>query len=146
MNSIGEVCLRKERFVNVKKTRNTRQRILILEILRAGNVHLTAEEVLQKARRKLPTVSLGTVYRNLHYLRQQGFAREVRNGDNGSTRFEAAGAVHAHFRCRSCNKVRNIRLPEELVKAHWDDTGPIASVSVLDLHLIGDCSDCSSAR
>ena len=132
--------------MNVKKTRNTRQRILILEILRAGNVHLTAEEVLQKARRKLPTVSLGTVYRNLHYLRQQGFAREVRNGDNGSARFEAAGAVHAHFRCRSCNKVRNIRLPEELVKARWDDTGPIASVSVLDLHLVGDCSECSSAR
>ena len=109
--------------MNVKKTRNTRQRILILEILRAGNVHLTAEEVLQKARRKLPTVSLGTVYRNLHYLRQQGFAREVRNGDNGSARFEAAGAVHAHFHCRSCNKVRNIRLPEELVKAQLGRRG-----------------------
>lgn len=85
----------------VKKTRNTRQRTLILEILRSGNGHLTAEEVLQKARRKLPTVSLGTVYRNLHYLREQGYAREVRNGDKGTTRFEAAGAVHAHFHCRS---------------------------------------------
>ncbi|MBE0602076.1 MAG: transcriptional repressor [Deltaproteobacteria bacterium] len=132
--------------MNVKKTRNTRQRTLILEILRTGNAHLTAEEVLQKARRKLPTVSLGTVYRNLHYLRQQGYAREVRNGDNGSARFEAAGAVHAHFHCRSCNKVRNVRLPEELVEAQWSDAGPIASVSVLDLHLIGDCSDCSPVR
>ncbi len=132
--------------MNGKKTRNTRQRTLILEILRAGNAHLTAEEVLQKARKKLPTVSLGTVYRNLHYLRHHGYAREVRNGDNGPARFEAAGAVHAHFHCRSCHKVRNIRLPQELVDTPWAGSGPIASVSALDLHLIGDCSDCAHDR
>lgn len=130
----------------VKKTRNTRQRTLILEILRAGNTHLTAEEVLRKARKKLPTVSLGTVYRNLRFLRHHGYAREVRNGDNGPARFEAAGAVHAHFRCRSCNKVRNIRLPRELVETEWTGSGPIASVSVLELHLTGDCSDCAHVR
>ena len=129
----------------MKKTRNTRQRTLILEILRTGKGHFTAEEVLQKARKKLPTVSLGTVYRNLNYLKENGFAREIRNGDDACARFEAAGDVHAHFHCRRCNKVRNVVLPEELVKAEWADAGPIASVSILDLHLIGNCTDCSKA-
>jgi Fe2+ or Zn2+ uptake regulation protein len=130
----------------VKKTRNTRQRTLILEILRTGKGHLTAEEVLQKARKKLPTVSLGTVYRNLHYLKENGFAREIRNGDDACARFEAAGDIHGHFHCRRCNKVRNIMLPDELVNAKWAESGPIASVSILDLHLIGNCSDCTETR
>ena len=130
----------------MKKTRNTRQRTLILEILRANNVHLTAEEVLHKARRRLPTVSLGTVYRNLGYLRQQGLAREVRNGDGGCARFEASGEAHAHFHCRCCNKVRNLKLPEELVNMPWTEIGPIASVSAIDLHVIGECSNCSCDR
>ncbi|MEW6719052.1 MAG: transcriptional repressor [Thermodesulfobacteriota bacterium] len=129
----------------MKKTRNTRQRTVILAILRTGNVHLTAEEVFVRARRQVPSVSLGTVYRNLNYLRQMGLAREVRNGDNGVTRFEAAGDLHAHFHCRNCGKVRNIRLPEELSGTRWSDAGPIASVACLDLHVIGDCSDCGPA-
>ena len=99
--------------------------------------------MLRKARRKLPAISLGTVYRNLHVLRERGFAREVRNGDAGCARFEAAGDAHAHFHCSLCNKVSNIRLPEELAKARWEQAGPIASVAVLDLHVIGSCSDCS---
>ncbi len=130
----------------MKKTRNTRQRTLILEILRTGNAHLTAEEVLHKARRRLPTVSLGTVYRNLGYLRQQGLAREVRNGDGGCARFEASGDVHAHFHCRRCSKVSNLRLPEELLNTPWSDVGPIASVSAIDLHVIGECANCSPDR
>ncbi len=130
----------------MKKTRNTRQRTLILEILRSGNAHFTAEEVLHKARRRLPTVSLGTVYRNLGYLRQQGLAREVRNGSGGCARFEATGESHAHFHCRCCNKVRNFKLPEELVNAPWTEVGPIASVSAIDLHVIGECSRCSPGK
>ncbi|MGE5247452.1 MAG: transcriptional repressor, partial [Verrucomicrobiota bacterium] len=47
----------------MKKSRNTRQRTVILEILRKGQVHLTAEEVYRQAREVLPGMSLGTVYR-----------------------------------------------------------------------------------
>jgi len=129
----------------VKKSRNTRQRTVILAILRAGSVHLTAEEVFHRARRQIPTVSLGTVYRNLNYLRQMGLAREIRGGDNGTTRFEAAGDAHAHFHCRSCGKVRNILLPEAISQTCWQNAGPIASVACLDLQVIGDCSDCMPA-
>jgi len=129
----------------VKIFRNTRQRTLVLEILRSGCVHLTADEVYRQARRRIPTVSLGTVYRNLNFLRHKGLVREIRSGENGIARFEAIRDQHAHFHCRNCGRVRDIRLPKELAAARWDEEGPIASVSSFDLNVIGDCSDCSRA-
>ncbi len=127
----------------MKKSRNTRQRTVILDILRGGDVHLTAEEVYQRARKVLPTVSLGTVYRNLNFLRDKGLAREIRSEDAGSARFEVARDLHAHFHCRGCHEVRDIPLPEELVQTHWRSMRGISSVQTLDLHVIGDCSACS---
>ena len=127
----------------MKKTRNTRQRGVILGVLRAGFRHLTAEEVYLQARGTLPSISLGTVYRNLNFLRDQGFVREIRNGEFGSARFEASRDLHAHFHCRLCQTVRDIPLPAGLEETRWSEVGPIAAVSCLDLHVIGDCADCS---
>ena len=127
----------------MKKSRNTRQRTVILEILREGHAHLTAEEVYQQARKLLPGVSLGTVYRNLNFLRDRGMAREIRTEEAASARFEAAREHHAHFHCRACRAVRDIPLPEDLVGRHWSAMKGIASVHALDLHVIGDCSDCA---
>ncbi|MHB9060549.1 MAG: transcriptional repressor, partial [Desulfobacteria bacterium] len=47
----------------MKKTRNTRQRGVILGILRESHEHPTAEMIYREARRALPNISLGTVYR-----------------------------------------------------------------------------------
>jgi Fe2+ or Zn2+ uptake regulation protein len=129
----------------LKTLRNTRQRTLILEILRAGRVHLSAGEVFLQARKKIPTVSLGTVYRNLNFLRHNGLAHEVRSGETGTTRYEAARDPHGHFHCRRCGKVRDIVLPEELSLGKWREEAPIVAVTSLDLHVIGDCSDCYPA-
>ena len=59
----------------MKKTRNTRQRGIILEILRRTHEHPTAEMIYRDARRALPNISLGTVYRNLNFLRDHGAVR-----------------------------------------------------------------------
>ena len=126
----------------MKKSRNTRQRAVILDVLRGGHVHLTAEEVYQQARKVLPGISLGTVYRNLNFLREKGQAREVRTEDAASARFEAVRDLHAHFHCRGCRTVRDIPLPEDLAGTRWSSVLGIASVHALDLHVIGDCSDC----
>ncbi len=127
----------------MKKSRNTRQRGVILGILTAGAVHLTAEEVCLEARKILPSISLGTVYRNLNFLREQGLAREIRSSDAGCTRFEATRDPHAHFHCRRCHIVRDIPLPEAVAGIRWPEAGPIASVSSLDLHVMGDCPGCA---
>ena len=129
----------------MKKSRHTRQRGVILDILRAGSVHLTAEEVYHRARKVIPSISLGTVYRNLDFLCGRGLAREIRSGEAGCARFEAARDPHAHFRCRGCQEVRDIPFPMGLRETRWESMGPIAAVSRIELHVVGECADCTTA-
>ena len=52
----------------MKQSRNTQQRNLIRELLDNNYDHLTADEIYEIIRKKNPTISRGTVYRNLNVL------------------------------------------------------------------------------
>ena len=129
----------------MKKSRNTRQRAVILDILRESHAHPTAEMIYKDARRVVPNISLGTVYRNLNFLRDQGLVREIRPSDGGSSRFEGILSPHGHFHCVECHGLLDIPLPEGLENARWPGEGKISSVAAIDLHVIGSCTDCASA-
>jgi Fe2+ or Zn2+ uptake regulation protein len=129
----------------MKKTRNTRQRGVILDILQESCSHPTAETVYREARRVLPNISLGTVYRNLNFLRDQGAVREIRPSDGGSSRFEGAQTPHAHFHCVHCNALLDIPLPGALGNLRFEEEEGISAVSLIDLHVIGSCSGCEGA-
>ncbi len=129
----------------MKKSRNTRQRAVILGILRENFTHPTAETIYKEARRVIPNISLGTVYRNLNFLREQGLVREIRTSDVGSSRFEGVLTPHAHFHCVACHGLLDIPLPEGLENARWPGEGKISKVSAIDLHVIGSCAECAPA-
>ena len=126
----------------MKKTRNTRQRGVILDILRESREHPTAETIYREARRALPNISLGTVYRNLNFLRDQGALREIRPSEGGSSRFDGTDVPHAHFHCVHCNALLDIPLPAAFEDLGFDDER-ISSVSLVDLHVVGSCSGCA---
>jgi len=128
----------------MRKSRNTRQRGVILDILRETNAHPTAEMIYRQERRAIPNISLGTVYRNLNFLREQGLVREIRSGDGGSSRFEGVHTPHAHFHCVGCNGLMDIPLPEGLEKARWPEETKISAVASIDLHVIGSCAGCAT--
>ena len=67
--------------------RLTPQRRVIAETMRGDHVHLTAEEVLERARERLPEVSLATVYNTLNELVSMGEVQQVDAGD-GPTRYD----------------------------------------------------------
>jgi len=125
-----------------KKSRNTRQRSIILEILRGRCDHPTAESIYQEARKALPHISLGTVYRNLSVLRSHGLARELRPSGESSSRFDGNCHPHAHFYCTDCRTVVDLPLPNALRQTGWEEE-EIGSVSVMDLLLAGTCTRCS---
>ena len=129
----------------MKKTRNTRQRGIILDILRESHEHPTAEIIYREARRVLPNISLGTVYRNLNFLRDQGAVREIRPSEGGSSRFDVSDTPHAHFHCIHCNALHDIPLPAALENFRFEEEERISAVSLIDLHVIGSCSGCSGA-
>jgi len=92
-----------------RATRMTRQKRLILEILRATTTHPTADWVYKQARKKIPNISLGTIYRNLGNLKVSGKIMELNYGSTFS-RYDGNPSNHYHFVCRNCGRVFDIDL------------------------------------
>ena len=93
-----------------KSQRVTRQKTAVLEILRSVDNHPTAEWLYQEARKRIPGLSLGTVYRNLNQLRDNGEIIELSYGNNQS-RFDGRRDNHHHYCCTSCGKVYDMYMP-----------------------------------
>ena len=102
--------------------RMTRQRRIILEELRKVDTHPTADEIYTLVRRRLPHISLGTVYRNLDVLVANSEALCLDNAGS-QKRFDGAVHRHSHVRCIKCGRVGDIQgiVPTpttELLSAH----------------------------
>ena len=93
--------------------RVTRQRTIILEELRKVVTHPTADEIYTMVRRRLPRISLGTVYRNLDLLAEQGEILRIESAGN-SKRFDGNTHPHQHVRCQKCGRTADIMRPVPL--------------------------------
>lgn len=87
------------------------QREVIFKVLASTDSHPTAEELFEVAKKQVPTLSLGTVYKNLTLLQELGLVRDVKSG-KGSVRYDANMEPHYHFICSSCHSMED--LPSEL--------------------------------
>lgn len=95
---------------NIKKIsegRRSRQREVLFMVLKGTNSHPTADWIYQEARKTLPRISLGTVYRNLRLLAEKGEIVELNYGD-GQRRFDGNPENHYHFTCQHCGKVSDV--------------------------------------
>jgi Fur family ferric uptake transcriptional regulator len=124
--------------------RNTRQRQVVLEELRKLTSHPTAAELHEITRRRLPKISLGTVYRNLELLAQMGRIRKLESSGS-ETRFDGHVVEHYHVRCVHCGRVDDVHgLPAEPVKHE------AAKLEGYELHgyrleFTGVCPECKAA-
>ena len=121
--------------------RNTRQREVILRILRGTRSHPTADWIYEEARKEMPHISKGTVYRNLQVLQENGQVLEL-NLDGTLSRYEAKQENHYHFRCERCGRVIDIDEPidRKLDRKIARKTGLKISCHRLEFH--GLCHDC----
>ncbi|HEX9959471.1 MAG TPA: transcriptional repressor, partial [Pyrinomonadaceae bacterium] len=71
--------------INIKDLGLTRQREVVLQVIRDAEEHPTANEVFDKAKQLLPSISFATVYNSLRYLKEAGHIAEIRFG-NGASR------------------------------------------------------------
>ncbi len=82
----------------------TKQRAVILDIVRADKCHHTAEEIFNLARERLPGISLATVYNNLKALEAERLIRRI-TGDASRDRYDGSFIPHGHLVCQKCDKV-----------------------------------------
>ena len=124
------------------KTRLTRQREVILSVLKGSGCALNAEQICEKARETLPTLALTTVYRNLDRLLQAHLVTAAVLPEGGAARYLPAGEHRHHLVCMGCD--RTIDLPDcplEAVEAELEEkTG--FTIARHELELYGYCPQC----
>lgn len=92
--------------------RLTKQRQIILNELCSVTSHPTADDLYQMVRRKLPRISLGTVYRNLETMAGLGLIQKLEVGGT-QKRFDGNATTHYHVRCQQCGRVDDLDLPPD---------------------------------
>ncbi len=122
--------------------RYSRQRELILKKVEALSCHPTAEEIYELSREECPSLSLGTVYRNLNGLTEAGRVRRV-SVPGQPDRFDRLLRPHSHIYCTNCGTVTDVSLDDEAVLALIRKSAP--EVSDYSLTMFGYCEECRKA-
>jgi len=125
--------------------RSSKKRDAMLELMRTTSCHPSADWIYRHLRQRFPDLSLGTVYRNLSQLTEEGLIKSVGVVD-GQERFDARMEPHAHFVCRQCGAV--LDLPNCV---HEEDLTPLGkrygfTPSSYELHIYGVCQNCAEHR
>ncbi len=125
-----------------KNYKRSRQRERILELLRGTGKHPTASWLYDRLKSEFPDLSLGTIYRNLNILVEQGLIRKI---DFGSTfdRYDANTLPHYHFICERCGSISDLKIPinDELNKRVELDTRYKAKRHRIEFY--GICDKCA---
>lgn len=93
--------------------RSTRQRELVYRVLLTKRDHPTAEEVFERVKVDMPTISLATVYNCLERLVQCQLIKQV-NFEREPTRFCPNLREHAHFHDVKNGRIEDVDLPPDL--------------------------------
>lgn len=121
--------------------KHSRQRELIKSFLTGRTDHPTADIIYMNVRRQNPNISLGTVYRNLTLLVEEGEINRIHVGD-GVDHFDADTSPHYHFVCSECGNVIDLKIdyPESILNtAASDFDGKIMGHVTYFYGICGDC-------
>lgn len=125
--------------------RQTKQRVAVIEVLRGARSHPDAAWIHAQVRERLPSVSLGTVYRTLDALVRDGVVVTLeRAGQATRYDYKRDGEAHHHAVCRGCGMIFDIEacalpgLPQPAFPAGFQ-------VTDVRLEFLGVCADCAAS-
>jgi Fur family peroxide stress response transcriptional regulator len=134
-----------ERLVVALETRGarpTQQRRVVYTAVARRTDHPTAEAIHHDARRRVPGMSLATVYTTLDLLSEAGLVRRV-PGPDGSARYDARTDTHDHRRCLGCGRIDDLERPGRPIRLE-DYQHPGFRVLDYRVELVGYCADCET--
>jgi Fur family ferric uptake transcriptional regulator len=125
---------------------DTSQRRLILSIMQEAEKHLDAKELYLRAIERDSSISLATVYRNLHLFKKQGLINERHLGQARCYYEIKRLGEHQHLVCESCGQVIEFESPliRKLVAEVQRRNG--FSVTNVELYLEGYCHKCKEEK
>ncbi|WP_281950624.1 Fur family transcriptional regulator [Nitrosophilus kaiyonis] len=116
----------------------TPQRVIFLNELEK-NGHLSIEELEEKIKKIIPSVSTATIYKNINAMVEKGLLSEVKL-PNSKNRYEITKDSHAHFICEKCSKVEDLYIDDECLKNNIDKN---IVINDIDIVIKGICEECS---
>lgn len=122
--------------------RLTKQRKLVFDTLMNTKKHPTAEEIYSTLKEEHPEISLGTVYRNLNVLCEQGQVQKIA-GEFSCDRFDAMVAPHYHFYCEECGGLFDLDIPYESPMDEKIQNQYHHQVKSHSMIFCGTCCDCA---
>jgi Fur family peroxide stress response transcriptional regulator len=126
----------------------THQRQVLYEVMQKLHGHPSPEEVYAAVKKRIPAISLATVYKNLHLFIESGVFKEM-SMHHGSLRVEMNSHQHHHLVCSRCKAISDI--PESDVnKLLGLDTKRKRTtngfqIQRLAIDVIGLCAKCQTA-
>ena len=121
----------------------TRQRDCILAWLRATPSHPTAAQIHTGLADDFPQLSLGTVYRNLEVLADQGHVKAVPSA-TGAVRYDGNPAPHHHFNCETCGGIMDVPFGEPRGLRNRVARELDLRVRRVSIDFYGLCGDCEA--
>jgi Fur family transcriptional regulator, peroxide stress response regulator len=120
----------------------THQRQVIYETITSSREHPTPEWIYERVRKRIPSISLGTIYKNVKTFLDTGILKEV-TLHHGTLRLESNMAPHHHVVCSTCKAIFDIEEsavePVKLAKGKAPAGFAIAQCRV---EFVGQCQRC----
>lgn len=122
------------------RTRETRQRKVVYETIKNTQSHPTADWIFERVRNTVPKISLGTVYRNLSVLKEEGLINEI-YGNDRRAHYDATVTPHAHFICSDCGSILDVHSKIDL---DWRSLKELVGceVAAQRVEFLGVCAAC----
>jgi len=119
----------------------TAQRLAICKFILSRKDHPTTEQIYQGLSNEYPTISLGTIYKTLHLLKELELVQEL-GFNEGSIRYDPDMELHINMVCSKCEKIYNYK--NEKVKELWNhiisELGFKPKGQRIDIYY--ECDDC----
>ena len=121
--------------------RNTKQLQIVWDTIKDDKSHPTADQIYERVRKKMPNISLGTVYRNLQKLVCDEKLQVLMRGR--SQHFDPLVEQHQHFICELCDRVYDVLIDDqrEIKPVKLPHEG--FKVTSHQLAFYGTCKHCS---
>ncbi len=124
----------------------SKQREIILEVIKTNLIHPTAEEIFGLVNKIDPKISKSTVYRNISNLVESGIVEKI-NTSSGPDKYDYIHEPHYHFVCSKCNEIYDVKEVFDVkaisnsIKSQISD-----NIFVKDICINGICPNCKSEK
>jgi Fur family peroxide stress response transcriptional regulator len=123
----------------------THQRQVLYEVMQTMRGHPSPEEVYARVKKRIPAISLATVYKNIHLLVETGVLKEV-SMHHGSLRVELNSHQHHHMVCSQCKAITDIEEKDLGVLPALERLPGGFQVERYAIDVIGLCAACQKAN